>query len=298
MEFANETDEWGSPATAVRQAQSADSGKIMRLLQTAPWQHVHVDWHLPGDWLGQPGFVVKTRPSHLKAEPEIVACLAAFPDPLPAAWVRAAAFLSDARPRQNLVVLLEAVIPWLQAAGVTQLGWLAIDSWPNRFLPGLGFRQANEIEVYVKEDTAVPPTAPIPDLIIRPVSHHDFEPLAAMEAKAFAPLWRHSSQALRKAQSQAYSFDVVQIAGETVGYQVSTRSQHGVHLARMTIDPKWQHQGVGSLLLTHTLQGYYRRGYYRVTLNTQVDNLASQKLYKKFGFTRQGNRIPVWVLGL
>jgi len=298
MEFANQFNVQGRADTAVRLAAPGDGGQIMRLLQTAQFQHLHVDWHLPGDWIGTPGFVVQTRPSGSQDGAAITACLAAAPDPAPAAWVRVAAMNGADDPTAVLSAMLEPILPWLCREGVTELGWLAIESWPNPWLPDLGFRLANEIEIYVKEDTAVPPIPPIPNLRIRPVAESDLERLAVLEAKAFVPLWRHSARALQLARSQAASFDVVEVAGELVGFQLSTRSRHGVHLARMTIDPAWQGQGIGSVLLTHTLRSYHRRGLYRVTLNTQVDNIASQRLYRKFGFAASGERIPMWVLDL
>ncbi|HFE67074.1 MAG TPA: GNAT family N-acetyltransferase [Chloroflexi bacterium] len=298
MEFANQFNVQGRADTAVRLAVPGDGAQIMRLLQTAQFQHLHVDWHLPGDWLGTPGFVALTRPSPSPDEAEMTACLAAAPDPAPAAWVRVAALRDEGDVTAVLTAMLESVSPWLCREGVTELGWLAIESWPNPWLPDLGFRLANEIEIYVKEDTAVPSIPTIPDLRIRPVADSDLAQLAALEAKAFVPLWRHSARALQLARSQAASFDVVEMAGEIVGFQLSTRSRHGVHLARMTIDPAWQGQGIGSVLLTHALRGYYRRGLYRVTLNTQIDNIASQRLYRKFGFAASGERIPMWVLDL
>ena len=298
MEFANHFNVQNKVNTAVRQAVPGDGAQIMWLLQTASRQHWHVDWHLPGDWLGTPGFVVQTRPSAGRDGEEITACLAAAPDPLPAAWVRVAALREGEAVTAVLPALLERVLPWLHQEGVTELGWLAIESWPNPWLPDLGFRLANEIEVYVKEDTAVPPLPPVPGLRIRPAVDSDLEQLAALETKAFVPLWRHSARALQLARPQAFSFDVAEIAGELAGFQLSTRSRRGVHLARMTVDPAWQGQGIGSTLLAHALRGYHRRGLYRVTLNTQIDNVASQRLYQKFGFAASGERIPMWVLDL
>ena len=38
-----------------------------------------------------------------------------------------------------------------------------------------------------------------------------------------------------------------------------------------------------------------RRGLEVITVNTQSDNLASQKLYHGLGFRVYGRRYPVWV---
>ena len=46
------------------------------------------------------------------------------------------------------------------------------------------------------------------------------------------------------------------------------------------------------------LRHFWRRGVYGVTVNTQDSNLASQRLYAKFGFARTGYDLPVWVADL
>ncbi len=46
----------------IRVAAKSDAAAILRLLQTAVYTHLHADWHLPGDWIGSPGFVVCLNP--------------------------------------------------------------------------------------------------------------------------------------------------------------------------------------------------------------------------------------------
>ena len=123
----------------------------------------------------------------------------------------------------------------------------------------------------------------------------DLEQLASLEKKAFNPLWRHSARGLGLARHQAFSFDVALLQGKIVGFQLSTPSEYGVHLVRLTVDPDTHGLGIGSALLHHAFQQYHRRGKYRVTLNTQIDNEASQRLYRKFGFFASGQRFPVWL---
>jgi ribosomal-protein-alanine N-acetyltransferase len=305
MEIANLSPRANGVSGSIRVATPADAGAIMRLLQSAPYSHVHVDWSLPGDWLGTPGFVVQPelQPTSRMARlmglrPCLQACLAAAADPPPAAWVRVASVTDVEHPQVVLAAMLEPVVAYLRRAGVAELGWLVVDEWPAAWLPELGFVLVNHIETYQKDDMSQPDFTALPGLHIRPVAAGDMDALAHLEAAAFAPLWRHSAHGLTLAWHGALTFDVAVLRQKIVGFQLSSHSNSGAHLVRMTVAPEWQRCGIGSALLAHAIQGYRRRGLAHVSLNTQVDNLASQYLYRKFGFYATGHRLPVWLMPL
>lgn len=308
MEFANLGEEKGQTITNFRVAKSEDAEAILRLLRTAVYTHFHVDWCLPGDWIGAPGFVVLPQEKWLnKNNPtaklfpnriNIDACLAATADPPPAAWVRVAAFRKKETAAEILAQLLGFIRPSLRAQGVSQLAWLATEEWPQPLLPKLGFYVGSQIDTYVKEDRQLPSLPNVPDLTITSVETADFNALAQLEEVAFAPIWRLSTSALAAAYPQSFSFDVARLAGEIVGYQLSARATDGVHLARLTVHPQKQGLGLGSALLGHTLAGFYAQSIQTVSLNTQVENLASQRLYEKFGFVASQQRLPIWILDI
>lgn len=294
----------------IRPATASDKGNITRLLQRSTRSHVHADWHTPGDWLGTAGFVVAEQrsadrparrsplaiwPTH---DPELSGCLSAAADPLPAAWVRVAAVGQNVEPVPVLAAMLAVVIPHLRAMGVTQLAWMTIESWPDTWLPALGFQIINWIETHVKEDVAIPLNSVNPKVGVRPAQAADMPQLAAMEAAAFDPLWRHSAATLALAWRQSISFDVAELDGQIVGFQYSSAGGSGAHLSRLTVSPAAQGMGVGSALMVSALEGYRRLGWRQVSLNTQVDNTASQRLYQKFGFQAAGERTPVWGIDL
>jgi N6-L-threonylcarbamoyladenine synthase/ribosomal-protein-alanine N-acetyltransferase len=79
-----------------------------------------------------------------------------------------------------------------------------------------------------------------------------------------------------------------------VGYQFSTGGNGNAHLARMTVHPARQGEGIGAALLAHALTGYGRQNIRTATLNTQQDNHASRRLYERFGFRQTGQSYPVW----
>ncbi|MBK7895241.1 MAG: GNAT family N-acetyltransferase [Anaerolineaceae bacterium] len=307
MELANLWSRAQSSLDGIRKAKKSDAESVLHLLKTAVYTHMHVDWYLPGDWIGSPGFVVQPRPDHnpnsltaklFQGSPDLAACLIATPDPLPAAWVRLVAIDRATQAAGILADLLASVLPVLQEQGVSQLAWLTVEDWPSAWLPQWGFYQGSQIETYVKEDRILPPLPAVPGLKIRQVQAPDFEALADLEARSFDPIWRQSARALAVARPQSFSFDVALLDEEIVGYQLSARAEAGAHLVRLTVDPARQGLGIGSALLGNAFAYYHRRGLYTISLNTQMENEASRKLYERFGFQPSGQRLPIWVLDI
>lgn len=289
MEIANQP----TVQKATRPARSTDAKAIQRLLTHEFYSHTHVDWYHPLDWLGTPSFVVQEE------DDTLTGCLAITADPAPAAWVRVAALSYTADPQPRLSALLEKALPPLREAGVNQIVWMSTKRWPDRLLPALGFQKINWLEAYEKDTLDVPPHTAVSDVHIRPILPEDFTALAQLEARAFAPLWRHSTRALHRGWRKAFSFDVAWQHGRVVGFQHSVLGpDNGAHLARITIDPAVQGHGVGTTLLAHAIRGYQKADLRRVTLNTQQDNITSHHLYQKFGFVYANYRLPVWSLSL
>lgn len=300
MEIAN------LDTATIRLATNKDTQQIWRLFHEAMYTHTHADWHVMGEWLGTPGFVVSegapmVKPTSMfgRLTDELLACLAVGADPLPAFWVRFAAIRRSPDAQAILAAMIEAVLPYLRECGATILGWLAVESWPDEMLPALGFRRSNWITTFIKDGLDSSPIESS-DVIVRPVRIEEMERLAEIEAAAFEPLWRYSAGGLRLAHRHAVCFDVALVDGKIVGFQYSVANSAGAgaHLVRITVDPVVQGMGVGSALIRAAFEAYRRRGLNRVSLNTQLDNIASHRLYEKFGFYRTGDQLPIWVLDL
>ncbi len=291
MEIAN------SRTRVIRLAIGDDRGELFRLLREATFVHVHSDWYLPSDWLGTPAFVISERVSSSNHPPEILGCMAAASDPLPAAWMRIVALRNIASPEETLTEMFQSVLPKLRSQGADQLAWLPGRYWPEQWLTKLGFEKKNWITTFVKENLQVS-LRPDGNVKIRPVTTEDYPELAKLEADAFEPLWRHSANGLRLAKQQAISFSVALIEGQLVGFQYSVRGQQpdSAHLVRITVDRQRQSQGIGTALMAAALDDYQRAGTTFVSLNTQVDNIPSHRLYKRFGFKQIDDNFPLWVM--
>lgn len=284
---------------AVRFAEKGDAGAVAQLLRSTAYSHVHVDWRLPGEWLGTQGFVLaETTGEHVLGGGTLQGCLAVGADPPPAAWVRVAALREDQQAVSLLSAMLEKVQPYLLEQGVTELGWLPRMGWPAEWLRQLGFDQIDEVVTFVRADLEGLAELNSSMIRLRPVQDGDFSRLAAIEQAAFEPLWRHSAQGLRLGWRQATSFDVAVLDGRIVGFQYSASSdvQDAGHLVRLTVDPESQRAGIGSALLLSALHSYRRQGLREASLNTQLSNEPSRRLYEKFGFEMAGHRWPVWRL--
>ena len=309
MELANQRNDSNPVESHIRPAQQADASAITILLRNAAFTHMHVDWHYPSDWLGSPGFVlqekiekqtaVKSITKHFFGDQKtLTACLAVTADPLPAAWVRVAAIGREQDGGVLLAQMMEPVVAYLRETAVTHIGWLLAQGWPQAWTAAVGFEPFTAIETYVKDDLTLPDLPVVPEVTLRPVRSEDMDILARIELDAYDPLWRHSADALRLAHHQSSSFDVIEYAGKIVCFQFSTSGSRGAHLARITVDPRFQGCGIGTALMVHAIRGYRAKGLRSVTLNTQVDNPASHQLYKRFGFRQDDYRLPVWRLDL
>ncbi len=62
------------------------------------------------------------------------------------------------------------------------------------------------------------------------------------------------------------------------------------HITMLAIDPAYQHQGLGQVLLHALMASAHQRGLERATLEVRISNQAALALYKKFDFREAGRR--------
>ena len=134
------------------------------------------------------------------------------------------------------------------------------------------------------------------EVIIRPMNLGDMKLIHRIDDSAFVPLWKNSLNTLGVAYRQAAMASVAEVDDVPVGYQISTATPVGGHLARLAVLPEFQSQGIGYSLVRDTLVHFYRRGAERVTVNTQQGNSTSIAMYEKAGFKATGESFPVYLL--
>lgn len=284
----------------IRRATRGDAAAVQRLLRLGVYVHVHVDWRLPGSWLDRPGFYLYGRDELVDGistgeddGSEWGACLAVAAEPPPTAWVRVAAVASQAG-FSMMEALFNRVLNDLDPA-IDEIAWFLTDYWPLQWLERIGFVQVSDVIAYRKDGLTAPSFVAPPDLAIRPLLIEDIPALEAIEAAAFEPRWRHSADDLNLAWRHSICFTVATLNDIPVAFQFSTGGEGvNAHLSRMTVHPDYQGFGIGAALLANALENYRLQNITTVTLNTQSDNLASRRLYERFGFHPTGFSYPVW----
>lgn len=110
---------------------------------------------------------------------------------------------------------------------------------------------------------------------------------------AFEPIWRNSRRTLEKAFKGSSYATVAEGHSCILGYQISTISPLGGHIARLAVSPDQQGQGLGHALARDAVSRLKATGVPQVTVNTQSDNQRSLELYGGLGFHPTGQRFPV-----
>lgn len=308
MEFANKPidplDRRSTPISlpklTIKEAEKGDKAQLTPFLEQAFFRHLHADWYEPLFWFGEPNAVTLIS----EREGKLAGALIVAADPPPAAWIRAAAFdymgLSRNQIKIQFLEMIERAAASLGQQGITDLCWMSPRRWAEPWLVDAGFRLHTTMVTYRKADLRLPTLpSPPPEIKFRPVLPEDMRALALIEETAYHPIWRHSQRGLHKAWRSALVFDVVLCEEQVIGFQHSTRaSQDDAHLARITIHPDFQGQGIGSHLLARAIRQYERMGIKHVTLNTQSENIQAQKMYNRFGFQPTHYRWPLSTLTL
>jgi ribosomal protein S18 acetylase RimI-like enzyme len=276
---------------SIRPVGPGDRTLIERLVAAAHWRHAHLDWLDAGDLVGSAPFLVaieRDRP---------LACLACPPDPPGSSWIRVFAGVS----RVSAVEAWQAMWPQACAAAV-ELGAgtaaaLTTDPWMASLLQESGFAESNRVVFLEHEGKTGAPAIPA-GARLRSYQSADLQAVHEVDQEAFDGLWRYSQPVLAAALAQAASVTILEAEGCIAGYQLSTASALGAHLARLAVRPELQGRGYGRALVEHLLHEFGRQGFDRVSVNTQEDNAPSLRLYRRLGFRDTGQSYPVFTLML
>jgi ribosomal protein S18 acetylase RimI-like enzyme len=274
-----------------RQATPADRRLVDTLLAGARWRHAHLDWLDAVDLLDQSPFLLATDHERTSA------CLACPPDPPGFAWIRVFASSSELQPAEAWASLWPAASSRARHLGATLAAALSADPWMVSLLRHSGFEETNGV-VFLEHRGRAGDAPPMAGVRIRSYQPGDIDALLDLDQQAFPGLWGYSRPVLSAAIEQAALVTVLEVAGEVVGYQLSTASALGAHLARLAVHPQHLGQGYGSALVQHLLHAFSVRGFDRVSVNTQADNRASLTLYRRLGFSDTGQAYPVFTAPL
>jgi len=162
-----------------------------------------------------------------------------------------------------------------------------------RLYVDMGFISLQEVVCYEKPDVVVPPVER--RLAVRKLEDGDLAALVELEEEAFPWLWWETADTFRQlAQKSDTRVLVACLDGDLIGYLIlAVRATWG-HVNRIGVHPTRQGQGFGRELMAVAITEMARLGARTVGLNTQSDNLSSQRLYERFGFERTGESFRIY----
>ncbi len=274
----------------VRPAVSTDYQQISDLIFFEGHVHRHLDWRTPLDWLGHSPYWA------LEENGRVAAALACPPDPDSIAWLRLFVHASRLSGPEAWLPLWAAARSELEGRGRVIAAAIAMERWMDSLLTASGFALAHHIVMLEWTNQPVTRYSIPAGYSIRTMTPDDLPRVVEVDTAAFDLLWQNSLPALSKAFSQAVYASVAENASGMVGYQLSTWSPLGAHLARLAVRPESQGHGLGAVLVNDLIVRMQNNGAAQITVNTQGNNNASLALYQRLGFRRTGEQYPVYTI--
>jgi ribosomal-protein-alanine N-acetyltransferase len=278
-------------ASLVRAATPQDHQKISNLIFFETHLHRHLDWRSPLEWLGGHFYWA------LDDGRQIVAALACPEEEAGIAWVRLFVYAGGWSAENAWNLLWQAAKEEIARAGGARVAVIAMQAWFQRTLAISGFENRQGIVMLEWHGFASQPwvEGEAQGVCIRTMKPDDLVKVQMVDAEAFDPLWRNSLATLDRAFRQALIATVAEDERGIVGYQISTGTGQRAHLARLAVSPSHQRRGVGRMMLGDLFAKLVSNRIYKLSVNTQNDNLVSLNLYQRMGFIRTGEQYPVYI---
>lgn len=273
----------------VRPAGPQDVRKLANLIHFEAYVHRHLDYRPPLDWIGEQPFIL------LEQDNNLLAALACLADPPEIAWIRLFAAANRSVIERAWQLCWSAAVQQLHQQ--PQVCWVAaipIQPWFEVLLKQNHFEHTHDIVMLSWEETQLPPSPSNQDVIIRSITVDDLPAIQTIDQAAFPLLWQNSMKYIQLAYQQAAVATIAEMEGRPVGYQISTGTPMGGHLARLAVLPEMQAHGIGYALLYDLLAKFREANARAITVNTQRDNYVSLSLYRKVGFASTGEQYPIY----
>jgi ribosomal protein S18 acetylase RimI-like enzyme len=273
---------------SVRSAKDSDRQHLANIIHFETRIHRHLDWRAPLEWIGHEPFLVA------ESDGNIIAALACPPDPVEVAWIRLFAVASPYAPLDAWNGLWSTARDLLiQTKGVT-VAAIPLQQWFQSLLDQSNFYQSHNVVLLSWQRGSPIPAARYSSVRIRLMTFDDLHEVARIDGLAFGTIWRNSYDSVELSFRQSALATIAEDDEGIKGYQISTASPMGGHLARLAVLPDMQGKGIGYALVRDALDQFERRGALRVTVNTQEENLVSISLYGRLGFRMTGEKYPVY----
>jgi len=119
---------------------------------------------------------------------------------------------------------------------------------------------------------------------IRPASLIDIDTLFQIEQLSFKEAYP-KSLLIQMLQDQKAICLVLENAQTVIGFAIGLSTSRRIgHLVSLAIAPSYRHRHYGTVLLSHLMSEFKKRGITQIQLEVRVSNRIAQKLYSKFNF--------------
>jgi ribosomal protein S18 acetylase RimI-like enzyme len=272
---------------SIRSAEESDRNQLSNIIHFETHVHRHLDWRPPLDWIGYQPFLVALQNN------QIIATLACPPDPPGVAWVRVFASGGNSSYDEMWDLLWSNAQTQLLKEHTNSIAAIPIQKWFRELIQDKGFEHIHNVIVFAWDN--IHRELPQPKSIkIRDIHKEELPIIQEIDEEAFGPIWRNSLDSLILAYKQAKLATVAEDQSGLLGYQISTPTPYGAHLARLAVRPHAQGQGIGYALTRHLQDRLNRPQPLRISVNTQDYNDSSIALYKKAGFHQVDEAYPVY----
>ena len=121
-----------------------------------------------------------------------------------------------------------------------------------------------------------------------PMTEDRLEHVVAIERRAYAHPWTRGNFA--DSLRSGYHAQILGAGDAVLGYFVAMQGVDEVHLLNITVEPAWQGQGWGRVMLDALALWSRAQGAQWLWLEVRTTNLRAQQVYQRYGFRRVGER--------
>jgi ribosomal-protein-alanine N-acetyltransferase len=121
-----------------------------------------------------------------------------------------------------------------------------------------------------------------------PMTEDRLEHVVAIERRAYAHPWTRGNFA--DSLRSGYHAQILGAGDAVLGYFVAMLGVDEVHLLNITVEPAWQGQGWGRVMLDALAIWSRAQGAQWLWLEVRTTNLRAQQVYQRYGFRRVGER--------
>ena len=272
----------------IRPALAQDQQEIANMMFFERHVHRHLDWKHPTEWLGAPFYWV------LERNADIMAVLACPQDQKDTTWLRLFAHVDNFPVEDAWNLLWENAKLELEERGKIKVAAITLKKWIAILLEDSGFVNDEQI-LMLSWRGEKPIENSLPEgITLRTMTKDDLPQVSVVDSNAFAPLWQNPLSMLKQAYSRAVVATVAESTEGIVGYQISTPSPFGAHLARLAVHSQIQRRGIASALIGNLTTKLLKKDISQLSVNTQSKNERSLALYTKNGFEQTEEEYPLY----